>query len=265
MTFKENLLKKIEIDRLVGQIKLTIGPSDGERRLDKSLMRRLLAMSPLKPETVRDLELYRLSDPRPDKERILVLDNELAFYKTGVEDVAMRKSPTVKEMVSIRNAIKILNDKDVVISKKEASLLQVQKMCLESLDLSYSRADLAAIAAEGRAALELENAAGVIECLCLFAELTGYLSPASPFKIDHHFIIAKTHSLAPGEVVCGPLVLYDETRNTLKLIEKTIGSKDKTALAAMRLVAEGQEEGAAEGVLVITYLENVAVERMPVL
>lgn len=263
VTFKENLLRKIKIDRLAGQIRLTIGPAAGERRLDKALMRQLLALSPLQPETVRDLEIYRLGGSKSDKEMILVLDNDLAFYKTGVEDVAMRKSPTVKEMVSIRNAIRILNDKDVVISKKEASLLQVQKMCLEALDLTYVRADLAAMAAEGRAALELKDTEGVMECLTLFSELTGYVTPPAPFKIDHHFIIAKPHNPLPGEAVFGPLVLYDETDNTLRLIEKTISSRDKAALASMQLVAKGLEEAAVEGVSVIAHIENSAVERMP--
>jgi hypothetical protein len=263
MTFKENLLKKIKIDRLAGQIRLTIGPAAGERRLDKTLMRQLLTLSPLQPETVRDLEIYRFRDSRPDKEMILVLDNDLALYHTTVDDVAMRKSPTVKEMVSIRNAIKILNDTDVVTSKKENSLAIIQKMCLEPLDLSYGREDLASIAAEGRTALELENAEGVIECLSLFAELTGYVSPATPFKIDHHFIIAKPHPPATGEVVCGPLVLYDEANNRLTLIEKTLGSRDKAALESMRQVTRGLEEASAEGVAVITFLEKLAVEKMP--
>ena len=181
MTLKDNLLKKIKIDRLVEQIKLTIGPADSDRRLDRTLMRQLLALSPLKPETVRDIELYRLTGSKPEKEMILVLDNDLAVYKTTVDDVAMRKSPTVKEMVSIRNAIKILNDKDVVVSKKETSLLEVQKMCLATLDLSYQRSDLAAIATEGRAAMELKDAAGVMESLSV--QFDSDQSPASLERI----------------------------------------------------------------------------------
>jgi hypothetical protein len=264
MTFKENLLKKIKIDRLVRQIQMTIGPADSDRRLDKTLMRQLLALIPLQPETVRDLELYRLPGSGSEKEMILVLDNELAIYRTTVDDVAMRKSPTVKEMVSIRNAIRILNDKDVVVSKKENSLSEVQKMCLKTLDLSYVRADLSAISTEGRAALELKDATGVKDCLSLFAELTGYAIPPAPFRIDHHFIIGKTHLPAPGDVVCGPLVLYDEANNTLKLMEKAISSRDKAGLDMMRQVAAGQESAAIEDGRVITFLENLAAEKMPV-
>jgi hypothetical protein len=265
MTFKNNLLRKIKIDRLSGQIKLTLGAADSERRIDKALMRQLLLFSPLKPETVRDLEIYRTEKSPSDKELILVLDNDLAFYRTTLEDVAMRKSPTVKEMVSIRNAIKILNDKDVVVSKKEASLEQVRKMCLETLDLTYVRSDLSAIAAEGRAALELKNADGVIECLTLFAELMVFEPLPAPFKKDHHFIIGKIDKTKPGEVVCGPMALYDEAQNTLKLIDKPISNRDKAGLVWMDQVAQGLEAAAMEGVPLITYIENLAAERMPVL
>jgi hypothetical protein len=82
----------------------------------------------------------------PGKTRILVLDNDLTIYHTTVEDVVLRKSPTVKEMVSIRNAIKILNDKDVVISKKEASLKTIRDICIDQLDLHYTAADIDGIA-----------------------------------------------------------------------------------------------------------------------
>jgi hypothetical protein len=68
----------------------------------------------------RDLVLFLETDG-PGQTRILVLDNDLSIYNTSVDDVVLRKSPTVKEMVNIRNAIKILNDKDVVTSKKEVS------------------------------------------------------------------------------------------------------------------------------------------------
>ena len=59
------------------------------------------------------------------------------LYDT-VADVGMRKSPTIREMVSIRNAMKILSDADVVASKKEASVRTIQEECLSALDLSFT-------------------------------------------------------------------------------------------------------------------------------
>ena len=63
------------------------------------------------------MDLYILGNTAK-KKKILVLDNGLAIYHTTIEDVCMRKSPSVKEMISIRNTIKILNDEDVILGKK---------------------------------------------------------------------------------------------------------------------------------------------------
>ena len=127
MSFKENILKQIRINKTAKQVILSIGPPDSGRKVDKDAMRRLLEMSPYTYRKERDLDLY-LEDAESEKKKILVLDNDLAIYDTFVEDVVLRKSPTVKEMISIRNAIKILNDSDVVISKKEESVKTIQKI-----------------------------------------------------------------------------------------------------------------------------------------
>jgi hypothetical protein len=264
MAFKDNLLKKIEIDRLVRQIGMTLGPADSERRIDKSLMRQLLALSPLKPERVRDLEVFIGEADGSNPRLILVLDNDLAFYNTTLSDVAMRKSPTVKEMVSFRNAFKILNDKDVVVCKKGDSLARVQQMCLKTLDLSYGREDIAAIATDGRVAFEVVDPEGVIQCLTLLAELTGFVIPPPAFKIDHHSVIAKTEVTLSGEVVCNPTVFYGDVENALRLIEKPIGSRDRAALAWMRDVAKGTEKADKEGLAVIGVLEELAIQKMPI-
>ena len=83
----------------------------------------------------------------------------------------MRKSPYIKEMVSIRNAIKILKDSDVKISTKEDSLRTIQKECIDLLDLSFNESDIREIEADGAKSLERDYADGVIECLILFADL----------------------------------------------------------------------------------------------
>ena len=121
MSFRENLLKKIEIDKLTTTVLNSIGPSGGERKIDKEAMTQLLEMSPYRYQRERDLDLF-VQEAESGRGKILVLDNELPIYTTTIQDVAMRKSPYIKEMVSIRNAIKILKDSDVKISIKEASL-----------------------------------------------------------------------------------------------------------------------------------------------
>ena len=49
MAFRENLLRKIQIDQLAGRILATIGAVGSEVKLDREAMRRLLALSPFAP------------------------------------------------------------------------------------------------------------------------------------------------------------------------------------------------------------------------
>ena len=121
MSFKENLLNKIEINKIAKKVLNSIGQIGSNRKIDKSAMKSLMEKSPYKFQKARDIEFF-VKKNDAGKDKILVLDNELALYNTTVDDMAMRKSPTVKEMLYFRNAIKILNDKDVVVSKREDSL-----------------------------------------------------------------------------------------------------------------------------------------------
>ena len=70
-------------------------------------MRSMLELSPYQYQKSRDLELY-VQENDQEQKMIFVLDNELPIYKTTIDDVTMRKSPLIKEMVKIRNIIKIL-------------------------------------------------------------------------------------------------------------------------------------------------------------
>ena len=96
----------------------------------------------------------------------------------------MRRSPTVKEMISIRNAFKILNDKDVIVKKGPETLETIQKECIDLLDLSYKKTDLTAIAEDGTASLENAYQDGVIESLSLFGELLGFEHPPEALVSD---------------------------------------------------------------------------------
>ena len=104
MTFRENLLKKIKIDKISEQVIASIGTPDSGKKIDGEAMRDLLEIKPYKLKRERDLDLFILEKDKGEQ-RILVLDNDLAIYDTTAEDVAMRKSPAIKEMLSIRNVI----------------------------------------------------------------------------------------------------------------------------------------------------------------
>lgn len=257
MSFKTELLKKIEIDRLADTVLRSIGPVDSGRKLDRAAMRRLLNIGAWQLQTSRDLELYITVDEAGNQE-VLVLDNDLGLYRTTINDVTLRKSPTLKEMISVRNAIKILNDKDVLVSKKERSLETVQGRCIGTLNLSYDRSDLLEICNDGKTALENNDGDGVLEGLSLFAELLGLTHPPKPFTVSGTDLLGRLNKGASGEMALDTIVLYHPSANTLRLIDKTIGSKDKAALSLISRVAVGEEKASFEGGKVFDFLEKMA-------
>lgn len=258
MSFKENLLQKINIDKMAKQVIASIGPPESGRKVDKKTMRSLLEMASYTYRRKRDLDLY-IEDVDAEKTRIVVLDNDLAIYHTTVYDVAMRKTPTVKEMMNPFNVVKILKDTDVVISKKEETVKTIQKECIDRLDLSYDESDLDEIVKDGTASLEREYAEGVIESMDLFAEILGYSAPPKPFRIAHHKIVGALTQKQNGEVLFGPMVLYSIIHNSLKLIETQTGSFDREKIEFFQKVASGKEPASSEGPLVFEYLKKTAL------
>ncbi len=259
MSFKENLLKKINIDKMGRQVVASIGPVDSGRKIDKNIMRKLLDLSDYTYKRKRDLDLY-IEDIDAEKTRILVLDNDLAIYHTSVYDVAMRKSPTVKEMMNPFNVVKILKDTDVVISKKEDSVKIVQQECIAKLNLSFNASDLDEIAKDGLASFENGYSDGVIECLELFAEILHYRNPPKAFRVGHHKITGAWDKKENGEEMFGPMVLYSMIHNTLKLIDQQIGSFDRERIEFVQHVAAGKEKASAEGPDVFQYLKEAGVD-----
>lgn len=257
MSFKENLLQKIKIDEMAKQVVASIGPVESGLKVDKKIMRSLLEMTSYTYKRKRDLDLF-IEDVDAEKTRILVLDNDLAIYNTSVYDVAMRKSPTVKEMMNPFNVIKILKDTDVVISKKEESVKTIQKECIDNLNLSYDESDLDEIVNDGTASLEREYADGVMESVDLFAEILGYSAPPKPFRIGHHKIVGALTKKESGEVLYGPMVLYSIIHNTIKLIDQQIGSSDREKIEFVQQVTAGKEQASFEGSSVFQYLKKTA-------
>lgn len=259
MAFRENLLKKIEIDRLAGQVTASMGPPDSGRRLDRTLARRLLDMAGYERTQRRDLELYLIpSEPSPPN--VLVLDNDFPIYTTTPEDVAMRKSPVVKEMVKIRNIIKILSDSDVVVSKKGASVEKVRMDCITALDLTYTVEDIAAIETQGIAALENNTPDGITEALDLFRELLGYAPPPGALKVPHQTIFGKLEEGSGDGLSFGPLVLFDRVHGTLKLIETPVPLAAKAQVQEARAVAGGSREASMEGPAVFAFLKAAVLQ-----
>jgi hypothetical protein len=255
MSFKENLLKKIKINQLSRKVLASFGPPESGSKIDKDAMRSLLEMSPYQYHRERDLDLY-IEKLDGEQSKILVLDNELPIYRTTVEDVALRKSPYTKEMLSIRNIIKILKDSDVKISRKEASVQTVQQECIDRLDLTYNASDIEPIAREGTDSLENGYTDGILESLSLFAELLGYQPPPQAFRIRHHEIIGAVTEKQGGEILYGPVVVLSLIDNSLGMIEDKISSLDKEKIEFFQQVAQGKKKASVEGAEVFKYLTD---------
>jgi hypothetical protein len=258
MAFKENLLQKIRIDQLAGQVLASIGPEGREAKLDKHAMRQLLELSPYGHRRERDLDLY-VEDIGARIKKIIVLDNELPLYQTTVADVAMRKSPEVGEMVKPRNIVKILKDSDVKLSRKADTLKAVQAACIARIDLSFSQADIHDIRREGIASLESNYAEGVNEALLLFAELLGYRTPPKPFAVPHCTIYTAVYRKDTGETVVGPAVIFNRVRNDLKLTEEQFGALEKEKVERFHAIAAGKEKTAVQGAAVFEHLQQAVL------
>jgi hypothetical protein len=244
MSFKENLLNKIAIKQLSSKVLATIGSAESGLKIDKDAMRSLLEMSPYQYQKERDLDLY-IQKGDGELSCILVLDNELPIYETTVEDVLIRKSPYTKEMLSIKNVIKILKDSDVKISRKEASLESVQKECIDSLDLTYNPDSLANNYFDG-----------ILESVSLFAELLGYQPPPKAFRIRHHEIFGAITEKQAGEFIYGPAVVLSRIDNLLVMVEDTISSLDKGKINRFQKIAQGEEKASIEGKEVFRFLKD---------
>ena len=258
MGFKENWLKKITINDLALKVQNSMGSVDSGKRLDRESMRRLLEMGEFTYHKERDLDLYLLEEAS-DRPLILVLDNELKLYRTSIDDVALRKSPTTKEMISIRNAIKILNDKDVVVSRKTDTVENLRSRLIDSLDLSYAAADIEALSRDGRDALENKYGDGVIETLILFAELLDWPPAPRAFQFAHHRIWGRLDKNASGQTALGPLVAFNLMQSRLIMVPEAVNSRDKAAIAALREAADKDGQAEVEGADVWEALKDMVL------
>ena len=256
MGFRENLLKKIQIEESAKSILHSIDPSDSEKRMDRETMRRLLEMGPYAYRKERDLDLYVLNETE-----ILALDNELKIYRTTAEDIGLRKSPTVKEMVSFRNAIKILNDKDVVVSRKADTVIRIRSELVAALDLSFTTADIESLAADGAEALKNGYTDGVVEILSLFAELLQFQKAPKNFQVSHHHTWGALERPREGEWRFGPLVMFDLMHNNLKMIEKPVSNLDKGAVEKYHQAAKNAEDADLSGDKVWQALQRAVLEK----
>lgn len=258
MPFTEHLKKKLHIDHLARRVLQSIGPAGGSRKVDKDAMRSLLDYGGYAHQYKRDLDLFVKSGEGQAKPLILVLDNDLPIYRTTVEDVVLRKSPFVKEMISIRNTIKILNDSDVVISKKAASVERIHQEIVSGIELAFSAADLEDIRRDGIVSLESGDAAGVQQDLIFFGEVLGFKPAPRPIAVQGFFIAGEHAFNERGELCFGPAVLFSAAANELKAVMHAAVVSRREAVESFRKVAYGDEPAAKTGGDVFRLLREMA-------
>jgi hypothetical protein len=261
MSFKENLKTKLLIDTLARTASQSIGSPGRASKVDKETIRKLLSLSPFVLEKLRDLELYfRMLEPGIGE--VIVLDNELPLFgNTSLDDVVMRRSPELKEMISIRNIIKILNDSDILVCKGREALRYVQDRALDLLDLRYEKMDIEEMADEGIEALARADSEAVMETLDLFVEILNYESVPAAVLVDDYVMFGACPKTEHGGEAFGPIIMYNDRTNILRLIKEAVPVDDLIASELIPAVALGEVEAGAEDYAVFRFLKNEVLKK----
>jgi hypothetical protein len=262
MSFKENLKAKIKLDALLRKITSTIREIPAQKRLDKELTQELLEMTDLEPKKVRDLHLY-VRPLEGEIMEVLVFDNELPIYHTTVYDVALRKSPEWKEMFSIKNIKKVMNDQDVIVTKGKESLKRMHANALALLDLSYTGDDLALLVEDARRGLEKKSLEQIQESLNLFFELLDF-QPVSLGILEHDLqVFARPKTNGGAATTFENILLFNEENFTLGLKKGTLSPQSDLDLAWVMQYARGEEKADLEGAEVFEFLAALALKEKP--
>jgi len=252
------------IDSLTRTASKSVGAPGVHRKVDKETIRKLLSLSPFIFEKRRDLDLY-FRELEPGLGEILVLDNELPLYgKTTLDDVTMRRSPELKEMVNIRNVIKILKDSDILMCKGREALRYVQDRALELLDLRYEPKDIEEMADEGLEAVARADSEAVMEALDLFVEILGYEPVPAEVLVNDYIMFGACQKDERGKDLWGPIVMYNDRTNTIRGIKRPMASDDSVERDMIARVALGEIEADVEEFSVFPFLkEEVLKKKQP--
>jgi hypothetical protein len=261
ISFKENLLQKIELERLAYyRVIASCGTEQARHPVDKEAMGRLLELSPYQYQRERDLDLY-VKPVEGELKMILVLDNELPIFRSTVKDVVTRRSPRTLEMWSFRTIRNILVNSDIKISTTGKSVETVLRDAVAQLDLTYTDTDIENLAREGMAWLAGSDAGGVGKSLALFGALLGYEKPPKYFGLDNTVCYGVSAFGRDNEAVFGPLVLYRPADNTLVWIDQSFSRYDREQMKFLRSVATGQKSVPMTGDAVFEKLQANVLEQ----
>jgi hypothetical protein len=260
MTFKENLLQKIELERLASLIIASCGSEQSTRPVDKEAMRSLLELSPYQYQRERDLDLY-VKPLEGELKMILILDNKLPIFRSSVEDVVTRRSPRTLEMWNFRTIRNILVDSDIKLSTRAKSVETILKDAVAQLDLTYTVKDIEDLAKEGMAWLAGNDASNVGKILALFAALLGFEKPQKDFGLNNTICYGFSTPGKNDDLIFGPLVLYRPADNILVWIDQSFSNSDREHLKFLQSIAAGQTPVDVKGDTVFEVLKTKVLEK----
>jgi hypothetical protein len=262
MTFKENLLQKIELERLASQVIASCGSEESTRPVDKEAMRSLLELSPYQYQRERDLDLYiKPEEGEGVLKMILILDNKLPIFRSTVKDVVTRRSPRTLEMWNFKTVHNILVDSDINISTRAKSVETVLMDAVAQLDLTYTDADIKNMTREGMAWLAGNNGSGVEKSLTLFATLLGYQEPPDYLGLGNIVCYGVLASGQDNDTTFGPLVLSRPDDNTMAWINESFSQSDRKQIEFLRSVAAGESSVSLTGDVVFETLQANVLEQ----
>ena len=262
MSFKENLKAKINLDRLFEKLVFTMKEPPGKWWVDKALTQELLTMTDLEHKKFRDLHLY-IRPLQGEIMEVLVFDNELAIYHTTVADVALRRSPFWQEMFNIRNIRKIMNDKDVIISKGKESLKRLHANARALLDLTYTRDDLALLLDDARQGLDEKSIEQIEESLDLFVDILDF-EPLFLDVLDQDLrIFARPKVNGVAVPAFEHLVLLNKENLSLGLKKRAFFPQSDLDLEWVLQCARGGETADLQGIDVFEFLAELSEKENP--
>lgn len=222
-TFEE-IEKKIIFDYLCARVKISLNRSDEVKAIDKKAGCAILEMSGYKHLRKRDLDLYFIEG---EKNEVIVLDEGLSLYNTDIEDVLLRKSPTIKEMLSFKNAKKILNDSKVVRSRKEDTIEKLRSSFITSLNLlgQIEKSDeLIKKAVVEFDALDFKSFFKSVLVICEYLDFV-YLKGLSS-KLKANVFIKYHNNLSKGDIE--NIIIFEQTQERFLLFSDGVKAKDSS-------------------------------------
>ncbi len=129
------------------------------------------------------------------------------------------------------------------------------------LDLRYEKSDIEEMADEGIDALARANSEAVLETLGLFVEVLGYDSVPAEVLVNDCVMFGASHSSEGLGEAFGPIVMYNDKTNILRLIKERVSVGDSTERDIIPGVALGEVKPGAEDRDVFIFLTEKVLER----